>query len=483
MTKIRSKFKKINHYIQENIFIILTIITCIFLLKTNFDNDTYWLINTGKYIINNGFPLHDPFTIHEGLKSIIQQWLSTIIFYLTYEYFGRIGLMVLLTLCYMLLSYILYKTCVLVSDGNRYISIFVVFFLTLFLSFFIALRPQIFSYIIFSSEIYLLESYVKTKKNNLLFFSPLLSVLLINIHSAVWLLFFIFFIPYIIEYIIYKKLKKDIFKLKPLAIIYILSALVGLINPYGYNSLLYLFKSVNKSLYNISEMMSPDFKCIFGIIIFIIIIIIAISYIKYNKNIKIRYSLLTIGTLYMSLSSIRNLSLFVIISIPLVLNQIKHIKKENQNKFKIPAIFYVVCFCIIFGLFKYSFIKSNNTFETYYTPSKAVNYIKKNLPPDRIKLFNNFETGGYIEYNGIKPFIDSRAELFLKSINNKSDILIYYQKIISGRIHYNDLNKNFKITHFLINKDSLLYIYIKKDPAYKIIYEDKLFVIFSVNTK
>ena len=164
MTKIRSKFKKINHYIQENIFIILTIITCIFLLKTNFDNDTYWLINTGKYIINNGFPLHDPFTIHEGLKSIIQQWLSTIIFYLTYEYFGRIGLMVLLTLCYMLLSYILYKTCVLVSDGNRYISIFVVFFLTLFLSFFIALRPQIFSYIIFSSEIYLLESYVKTKK-------------------------------------------------------------------------------------------------------------------------------------------------------------------------------------------------------------------------------------------------------------------------------------------------------------------------------
>ena len=49
------------------------------------NNDIWFILNFGRYILNNGFPTIDPFTIHDGLEIIVQQWLSDIIFYSGYK--------------------------------------------------------------------------------------------------------------------------------------------------------------------------------------------------------------------------------------------------------------------------------------------------------------------------------------------------------------------------------------------------------------
>ena len=51
------------------------------LTSTSFDNDIWFLINTGRYILNHGFPTIDPFTIHEGFNLVVQQWIPDVIFY------------------------------------------------------------------------------------------------------------------------------------------------------------------------------------------------------------------------------------------------------------------------------------------------------------------------------------------------------------------------------------------------------------------
>jgi len=42
--------------------------------------DTYFVMNLGRYVLENGFPYVDPFTIHENLQLVAQQWLSGIFF-------------------------------------------------------------------------------------------------------------------------------------------------------------------------------------------------------------------------------------------------------------------------------------------------------------------------------------------------------------------------------------------------------------------
>ena len=66
--------------------------------------DIWYMINEGRYILNNGFPYIDVFTFHEGFKLVIQQWLSNIIFYLVYKLIGEKGLVLFSFLIFILIE-------------------------------------------------------------------------------------------------------------------------------------------------------------------------------------------------------------------------------------------------------------------------------------------------------------------------------------------------------------------------------------------
>ena len=74
MKKIIDKFKNFNPCKPLAILYILLIITISFFTLRIIDNDFWFLINQGRYIIENGFPTVEPFTIHNNLSFIIQQW-------------------------------------------------------------------------------------------------------------------------------------------------------------------------------------------------------------------------------------------------------------------------------------------------------------------------------------------------------------------------------------------------------------------------
>ena len=49
--------------------------------------DTYFVINLGRYVLEHGIPHVDPFTIHENLQLVAQQWLSGVFFWELWENF------------------------------------------------------------------------------------------------------------------------------------------------------------------------------------------------------------------------------------------------------------------------------------------------------------------------------------------------------------------------------------------------------------
>ena len=63
--------------------------------EINPDPDMYFLAATGRYIVENRVvPIINPFTIHDGLKIIVQQWIIDIVNYLIYDHFGNIGIFI-----------------------------------------------------------------------------------------------------------------------------------------------------------------------------------------------------------------------------------------------------------------------------------------------------------------------------------------------------------------------------------------------------
>ena len=77
-----NKFKYWNPSKTSMILIGLFLLFVLSYLRSfSLDNDFWFIINTGKTILEKGFIKIEPFTIHEGFKFIPHQWLTSVLFY------------------------------------------------------------------------------------------------------------------------------------------------------------------------------------------------------------------------------------------------------------------------------------------------------------------------------------------------------------------------------------------------------------------
>ena len=49
------------------------------------NNDLWFLLASGKYVLERGIPHIEPLTLHEGLSFVVQQWLTSVIFRLIWD--------------------------------------------------------------------------------------------------------------------------------------------------------------------------------------------------------------------------------------------------------------------------------------------------------------------------------------------------------------------------------------------------------------
>ena len=114
-------------------------------------------------------------------------------------------------------------------------------------------------------------------------------------------------------------------------------------------------------------------------------------------------------------------------------------------------------------------------------------YIKENLDVNSIKLFNEYNYGSYLLFEGIPVFIDSRADLYAPEFNGVKgkDGKYEGQDIFSDYINTSNISKYYEntfntygITHVILYKNSKLNIFLSRSDRYKELYSDKKFVIY-----
>lgn len=64
---------------RKTLFFLSMFIGLLFISRS-LDNDIWFLLSHGRYVVQYGWPTTDPLSMHEGLDFVMQQWLSAVIF-------------------------------------------------------------------------------------------------------------------------------------------------------------------------------------------------------------------------------------------------------------------------------------------------------------------------------------------------------------------------------------------------------------------
>jgi hypothetical protein len=234
-------------------------------------------------------------------------------------------------------------------------------------------------------------------------------------------------------------------------------------------------------------MRCADINSIFGKIIFSIILAVFSFYSVYkNGNYRLRYVLLAMGTAYMAFSSTRSLSLFIICGViplsfyfkNLELPEFKN-KKDKKTLFIRIILIILILFVIIIGSFKILKDRST-TISANQEIAECVNYLDnlEKLDIDNMRIYTGYNDGGYLEYRGYKVYLDPRAEVFLKSNNDKYDIFKEYYQLQKGKLYYKDVLNKYNFTYLLVADNDILYEYLDYDENYKLIYSSNSYKIY-----
>ena len=470
-------------YMRLLLFLIMPFII-IFATSFRIDNDFWFIINTGREILNNGFITIEPFTIHEGLNFIPQQWLCGIIFYFIYNKFSVYGMLIFVIFIGYITIFLLYRICLLVSSNNYKLSFLITCYIGILIgSSFMVTRPYLFDIVFLLLEIYLLELYVIKGKNKYLYVLPIISILMINLHASIWPMLFVVFIPYFIGCIKNKYFKDENYKLKPLILVFIIMFMCSFINPYGLDMLFYLFNSYGYAELNeIVGEMNPITVFVIPASLFILVTLLSFYYVCYKRRkIKIRYLLLFLGSLLLAFLHMRGcLFLFIFGFLSLIDNF--NIRREKNNVVEENSIlilfFYVFIFiiCILLFIFNVNVIDEKES--EYY---KIVELLDNNASKD-IKLYTGYNTGPYFEYRGYKCYLDTRAELFYKAINKKENIMIEYYNILNNKVDVQSFLKKYDFDYLVVGINEPFY-YSLQYLGYNLYYDSGKYRLYKNGSK
>ena len=152
---------------NRKIAIIFSIIIAIFtigIVPKTFQNDTFFNISIGKYILENKtIDMQEHFSWVQGLTYTFSHWAFDIVTYLIYNIFGFVGIYVGVIVFAIVTNIILFN---LLNKRNE--SPIVSLFITLVSIYIIrsayTARSQIVSFVCFIIEIYAIEKFIETNK-------------------------------------------------------------------------------------------------------------------------------------------------------------------------------------------------------------------------------------------------------------------------------------------------------------------------------
>lgn len=198
------KLEKDKKKVNRRFHILAVLCICIFAIgitPKTLQNDTYYTITLGQYVLEHGIDMFEHFSWHEGLIYTYPHWLYDICMYGIYHMAGFQGIYISTIILGAILGISMYIVGSKISKNN-----IIAFLITILLMYvgasYIAARAQLVTFILFVWEIYFIEQFLDTRRWLYAFTLIFIPIVIANVHAAVFPFYFVLYLPYIGEYLI-----------------------------------------------------------------------------------------------------------------------------------------------------------------------------------------------------------------------------------------------------------------------------------------
>lgn len=477
------------------IFIVLVVIF-VTALQPITDPDFWWHLKTGEYIVqNHGIPHADPFSNTKfGSEWVTHEWLSEVFMYGVYRIAGFGGLIFIFALLVTVSFWVVYvgfRSRV----GQPLISAFALLLGAASTTLVWGARPQIFTLLLASIFLYILDNYYRQKTDKAIWLLVPLMVLWVNLHAG-WLLGLAligFTLVGLLLDVLFGTESRDTFRKRAPALLGVLVACSAAIcvNPNGTRMYSYPLETLtSQSLMGlVTEWRSPDFHQPHFQAVLILLLatffLLAVS----NKRERPGRLLILLVTSFAMLRAGRNVPFFALVATPLFAehlwewlkgqpwsNRLISSTETEPEKRSIPRIAVnsaIILVALIFcGLAVQRAAADQPLIEEQQFPKAAVEYIKQQHPPQPI--FNEYVWGGYLIWRlapDYRVYIDGRADIF------GGKMVEEFLQVNDGKPRWRELLQQYGTRTVLVKRDSAIASLLSNDSRWQKVFEDKQAVI------
>lgn len=314
---------------RDRLFLIL--LACVmsaagFLMQGNgsYDSDGWFLLATGKQIVENGIPYANPWSLASYRPIVVQQWLHDVLLYGSYTLAGYAG-----TILYQILLAAVVALALafaIQGFGDKRLTLPRLLFcigLALFgAGIYISVRPTAWSMACMALTIGVCTRWKHTGDWRYLIALPAITALHVNMQSAMWLLdVFLagcFLLPRDLSDFKTTTPDEMLAEIFPLTIALPAMLLAAFVNPYGVDGVRYVIDSMGAASYgNVISEMKPAFEATGGFCIVFFaagFIPIALASAIGRKRIDTPLLLIVLATLVATMLHWRNVWTFSIVS-------------------------------------------------------------------------------------------------------------------------------------------------------------------------
>lgn len=457
---------------------------CSFVLEP----DYFWHVKLGEWIATNrsmmGPDIFSWVAEEYPMMEFAHSWLSSVLIYLfhafgaipAYPYWGAfLYEITTFSICIGALLFALRKD--IPYMGRDIMTSVVLAIIPVLAMVSLTPRPQMIGNILFVWMLGIFRAWDKGRNPKAVYWLPVVSVLWANFHGGTAPILLVFCVLYLVAGSIplsagqIQNIKKPLDRLKHLAVASLLSVGAMLLNPYGYKILVYSFLFNNAACKEgVQEWQPTTIYSSLAIYLMIIAVLIIVLSPRGRFSLTSLIPLALTGgltLLYVRGSAYFGIAMafFLVDGMYCGLSEEKQCKKGSlfAGSFLLTAVFLVIA-VISFPVSAKQFEESN-----FILSDEMVSHIGMG---NYARLYNDYNTGGYLIYKGIPVFIDSRADLYPEDVLRDGKNLQYWRCDADAVIQKYDFDA------LLVSKEDFIFRYLKLSGKYDSVFEDTRHALF-----
>jgi len=463
------------------------------------DPDVGWHLRTGEEIVNRGeVPKIDWYThTYVDFPWIDHEWATDVTMYAIYSVGGPFLLSVISCLLVLLIflylmplaagSKLPWQANLLIGTVGAIVS-----------GFFVGVRPQILGMLGVVLVLVILRQIKLKPDSKIVFWLPILFLVWVNLHGSFVLGLGVVLIVLLMEWVKRRTLEnvgetwvaaeKDTMTreaLRRLTIVFPVSLVAVLINPYGYR----IFEEVGRTMFDtygtreINEWMAPDISEQYGIA-FAIYLFFWLTVFFFRRG-KIGLTQLTLSLLALlgALMSRRNIPIFVILTLPYLYQGGRDFFANFlfpilRNRVVLIGLLVMAVVLIFFqGDFWSTLRRSLDEQEGFIGndyPVAAVDELREN--PISGNIFNEYNWGGYLIWRlpDVRVFTDGRTPHWRE---DGIPLLREFQDTIQYQAQAPEILEKYDISYVLLSPERSLVNVLREKEDWEEVYEDEVAVI------